>query len=112
MKDKIITITKVSDTEIEITETIPEKIIPAVENKTIVSVFDLKSQIDTLNAERDRQVSYLTTPQEEINKINARIADIDTQKANIQARIDEAISQGVQDPTEIVGLEPEPVIIN
>lgn len=99
MNEITTTITKVSDTEIEITETIPEKVIPAVENKVIVSIFDLKAQIDALNIERDRQVSYLATPQEEINKINTKIADIDEQKTAIQAKIDEAISQGVQDPT-------------
>lgn len=103
------TITKVSDTEIEITETIPEKVIPAIENKRIVSVFDLKANIDSLLEEKKKQISYLTTPQEEINKINARIAEIDAEIATIQEHIDGAISKGVQNPSEAVA---EPVIIN
>ncbi len=107
MEDIKTTITKVSDTEIEIKETIPEKVIPAVENKTVISVFDLKAKIDELNGEKSKQIEYLATPQEEMNKINARISEIDSQISLIQSQIDEAIAQGVQDPAQpIETIEP------
>lgn len=88
-------ITKVSDTEIRITKTIPEVVIPEKVEETVVSILDLKQSLGYW----DRQIAEYTGLKNnllsEMATIDAKIESFNLAKTEIEAQIAEAVKQGV-----------------
>lgn len=95
-------ITKVSETEVEIETTIPEKIIPEEIRKERVSLTGLKAKKASLKASLAQNIEWKKTPQAELNKINNDIANIQAELETVDVRITRAVDAGTVEVAPVI----------
>lgn len=104
MEDKIIEINKFSETEVKIEEVIPEKIVPEERTSKIISLKQLEEEKGNYEQQKQQLIEWRKTPEQEIEKINNNIRDIENQISIVDGYIQSAIDKGV-----VRELPPEPV---
>ena len=101
---------KISETELEITNTIPEQVIPAKVEVEVVKIDELKSKISLLEDKVVQHTEWLKTPQAELDKITNDIANIQAEIDSLSAKVTAAIESGVKAESEIVTEAEEKVV--
>lgn len=104
------TVTKVSDTEVEVREVTPEVIIPEKVVTKVLTLKELREKKEAILMEKEKWIGYRNTPLAELEKIDAKIAELDKEANEIQTLIDEATAQGVKE--EVVEVVADPVVVD
>lgn len=103
------TINKKSETEIEIVTVIPEQVIPEQVITKVISLVDLKAQLQELNTKLEETQKFKDTPLAELSKIDNDIAKILEEIAKIEALIAEAEAKGVVEKVPETPVEETPI---
>lgn len=93
---------KISETELEITNTIPEQVIPAKVEVEIVKIDDLRSEITALEEKVAQHTEWLKTPQAELDKITNDIATMQAEIVSLTKKVDAAIALNVKPESEVI----------
>lgn len=89
------TVTKKSATEIEIVTSVPEQVIPAKEEREVVSLLELKQDLANFNEQLNKWTIYRPTVVKELETVDTQIALANENIDKVKAIIAEAEKQGV-----------------